>query len=354
MTTVHDLIDSVKSGWRTPDVVANRCVHSRLEVATCSKCVDCCPRDAWVMDDEQLGIDVDACDRCGLCMAVCPEAAIVQPLDLEIRQYEGESIAFAACELSGVVNGDGLIPCLHAISTRILIDLYNRGVRRLLLAQGDCATCERGSAESLSHRVSEFNRLLTDRDMTTLPLVVLPHEHWIGTRVAVNQGIDHDDPMSRRDFFRKVVVTAAQHQNNVTDEEVTFAESPGRLFPRQSFGELTLFAPDIDAEKCEGCDACARVCEYGAIRLSDNGDSYDIDADGCTGCGLCVDICEVTAVSVETWGRQRIVGVSLGQYHCSACGAPFRQPFNTGDVAPALCRICALTGHFKQLHQVLE
>lgn len=354
MTTLHSLIDSVKRGWRPPNVIALRCVHSRLEVASCSKCVESCPRRAWVIDDEQLGLDVDACDGCGLCAAACTEAAIVQPLVLETRAYEGEAIVFAACEFAGVAIDNGSIPCLHAITTLELIQLYQRGVRRLLLAKGDCATCVRGKGTLLSHRINEFNRLLEDRGMAVLTTMTVTPRRWTGVLHAAKQVDDRNETMDRRDFFRNMAKVVARQHDEIADESGAFAVSPGRLFPRQKFSGLAFFAPDIDVIRCVGCDACVRVCEYGAIRLAVTGDCYELDADGCTGCGLCIDVCETNAVSVGAWGRQRKSNVPLGQYCCSACGVEFHQPIESSEFEPTVCRICAVTGHINRLHQVLE
>ncbi len=355
MSVLRGLVDAAREAWCLPTIVPDRCVHSRLEVASCSQCVTCCPRQAWEMDDDQLGLNVTACDGCGLCAAACTEAAIVQPLALDVRPHEAGQFAFAACTLSGVVAGDGVIPCLHAIGVRQLIDLYRRGVRRLVLALGECAACARGQAEALHDRVGAFNCLLGNRGMSPLTLLVLSHGHWRGAQSAANQGVDHDDPMSRRDYFQAMTVRVTPRHSDVDGAaEVAFAEPPGRLIPRQKHDEVALFAPGIDAQRCEACDACVRVCEYGAITLSAGADRYDLDADACSGCGLCVDVCESDAVTVKAWASQRVFSIALRPYRCTACGAPFRRPAISDDVGTALCRICTATGHYKGLFQVLE
>lgn len=66
----------LRQEWTIPEVIPEHCVHSRCEVAECARCVDICPRHAWLLDDESLRIDTSLCDGCGLCITACPEAAL--------------------------------------------------------------------------------------------------------------------------------------------------------------------------------------------------------------------------------------------------------------------------------------
>lgn len=92
----------LKQEWVIPEVVAERCVHSHCEVASCTRCVDACPRDAWLLDDASLKIDTARCDGCGLCVAACTESALVgnSPVAevapvINRRQFLRKAIAFS-------------------------------------------------------------------------------------------------------------------------------------------------------------------------------------------------------------------------------------------------------------------
>lgn len=55
-------------------------VVDRDECVGCGTCVEDCPEDAIVMDDEEIAvIDADKCTDCGTCVENCPSEAISIP-----------------------------------------------------------------------------------------------------------------------------------------------------------------------------------------------------------------------------------------------------------------------------------
>jgi len=156
-----------------PEVIAERCVHSHLEQATCRACVDACPRGAFVLDDERLGIDTDRCDACGLCAPACPQGAVLDAFAPVTYRVGGEPVAFAACERALPVIGEpGIMPCLHALGLRHLLALRRDGVARLVFGRADCRSCPRGRVTPIDTHLDAARQILEGRPAEVDDLLV--------------------------------------------------------------------------------------------------------------------------------------------------------------------------------------
>ena len=337
-----------------PQVIAERCVHTKLAQASCRCCIAACPLDAWVIDDDVMGIDADRCDGCGLCACACPQGAIVlDSLALALASQQSRAVNLA-CERTGIDGQQGIIPCLHAVGLRELLQLYRRGMRHLGVACGNCAECNRSGAQSLCDRIEALNDMLADRNLATLSLQVIPAEQWNPAVQA--QRTDEVPVLSRRSFFRRVASSSATLAKDITGglQQPGFLP-PGKLLPRTDPDAIVSFVPGIDAARCNGCDACARLCPHGAIALhaSEDQQHYRFDAECCSGCVICQDVCTQQAVSVDSWRPQIQFRLDLVARHCRACGAPYHLPAGQANHS-GLCVVCTEINHVRNLYQVIE
>ncbi len=335
----------------TPEVQAERCVHTRMERASCRACVDRCPQQAWVLDEDQLGIEERRCDGCDLCAAACPEQAIQVRFSLRIQKTHRGTFTFAACVQSGLSKADApRIPCLHSISVFHLLSLVQQGLEQLIVAQGDCDRCPRGTGQRLEAQVRKLNRLLEERGRKPIYYQVLEGTAWEHRWEQVNTWVQQR-PMSRRYFFRNLIPSEQRLKAILPAEPAASCTS---FLPKAQRGDLVIAAPQIDPQRCQGCDACANLCPHEAIRLVPQGSetlAYEIQADACTGCGLCADVCEAKALQLVRWAPLVQMRVPLTRYRCTACGVPYHLPTNRRDAD--LCPVCCRHNPYRQLFQVL-
>ena len=327
-----------------------------MEQATCRACVDACPTGAWVIDDERLGIDIERCDGCGLCAPACPEGAIEEryaPLHCRI---DGVGIAFAVCDRAPGVGageaGAGLLPCLHVLGVRALLDLWRRGVRRVSLCAGDCDDCQRGANTRIEQHLGQVNALLLDRAQPPIEAQYLEGGHWLRSLRAA-RALHRSPSVDRRAFFRGLLSAASETALALAervDPGTPDFVPPGRLVPGTEAERLRLHAPHVDEALCTGCDACARLCPHGVIQVEP--DAYRFEPDGCTGCGICRDVCEAGALSVVELVATPQAMLPLTQGSCRACGVQFHRP-QAAAAASRLCPICSVSNPNQRLFQVL-
>lgn len=357
---LRDASEHVKQELRLPEIIGERCVHALLENATCDRCIAVCPHDAWVLDDEMLGVNAELCDGCGLCAPACPQGALIHEHQPVPRFWKGLQIAFAACERAEVEHQEGVIPCLHAFSVQDLLQLYRQGYTDLVVCSGDCDDCLRGNASRLEGLVQRVNQLLGSRELPPLQLQHLAPQQW-QVLLEKTSAEMRGPPVNRRGFLTRTVkggVAEAMTLAGLADSHQLAFVPPAELLPGEAAEQHVMpNVPVVDAGRCDGCDACANLCPHEAIRLvnSDEGTRhYQIEANRCSGCGVCEDVCEQEAISLLHWVASQQTSVSLKTGRCRRCGISYHVPDQQHSDYVDLCRICARVNHQQNLYQVLD
>lgn len=359
---MHPTIDKLITEFRIPEINGDRCVHAHIETASCNACVSACPVDAWILDDESLGLNTTVCDGCGLCVPACTEGAITQVRNCTIREENQKKVVLLGCEKTDLEESN--CKCIHAVSDTELLKLYRDGLRHVYAATGDCKQCSRGENQHLSERLEDINELLRYHNLDTMHYQVLSAKHWQKLWDTPEKSAPGPE-MSRRMFFRTAITqtvdTVLHHTTFDSAGEYTPA---GKILPLTQLDDESFYPaiPYINAEKCNGCDACVRACPHDVFELyqGEDHERYLIDAAACTACNICIDICDQDAVSVESWSIQEISSISLTSQKCRSCGTLFHYPKEkqrqnelNNDIKRTLCNVCSQVDHGKHLFQVM-
>jgi len=351
--SIRNLLDQVKHEIELPLIHGDSCVHSLIEQASCSACVDACPHDAWILDDAELALDTEACDGCGLCRPACPQQAITHDCRLELRSFRDRKIALVACERTGVA-GDGVVPCLHALDLPLLMEVSRQGIGVLLYSRGDCSTCERSAGDlSFDELAFNFRQLAESHGLAGLTLQAYTPLEWVRRREVLIEeppGAEY----SRRGFLRGLLGRTLEQglQRYAADADEEYPLSLDDLLPAGVAGGVYPNVPQIDPAQCSGCDACVQVCPRQAIVQQSDPPHYRVEARRCSGCKLCVDVCRDDAVVLRKWVYTAGQTVELQPAVCIACGVPFHRVSDLPGERDT-CQVCRAHGHHGRLYQVL-
>ncbi|MBT2971076.1 MAG: 4Fe-4S binding protein [Candidatus Thiodiazotropha sp. (ex Ctena orbiculata)] len=355
---LKELLDRIRHEERLPEVISERCVHEVVEVAGCSSCVDICPRQAWTLDDESLSLDTSLCDGCGLCRPVCPEDAISIEREILIGDLGQRKVALCACEEAVVQQKIAVVPCIHLVGIKDILKLYRQDYSEWLVATGNCSECTRNRGVKFSERIDRINSALFLNSLAPISFYRVNGVEWqrISNLLVEKLAISR---LSRRGFLRGMLdggIGTKSAIHKLYESEGDVFTLPGELIPDRDGSSVWPYLPCIDSVRCNGCDACVKLCPHGAIEFSDNGGRlyYRMKPRSCTGCGICMDVCSEDAISVTAWSQMERRDVTLVRVKCTSCGNPVHVPAESRFRSQEHCRICAQVNHHKNLYQIVE
>jgi NAD-dependent dihydropyrimidine dehydrogenase PreA subunit len=58
-----------------------------------------------------------------------------------------------------------------------------------------------------------------------------------------------------------------------------------------------MYKPEVDVEKCIGCEECVEACPVDVYEIQE-GKSVPVNGEECIGCESCVEVCEQDAITI--------------------------------------------------------
>lgn len=308
-------------------------------VALCESCATACPTQAITLPSGATPrLNSEVCIGCGACAVACPEMAFAPLVPQPDPAGRAWSLTCAGADHTATY-------CLNAISLADLAAVYARGIHTIEVVEHDCAACPRAGGIALANTLARFNGFVQERALPAMTLAYKPKPKpgWLA-RLAGAQTSGYDP--SRRAALRGGGTKSDKRRDALRSLLAAGPETRARRFP---------FAPAISPDLCTGCDACARACPAGALRIAtacDGGVRYEIAAEACSGCGWCVALCEADAISI---GLDAPAGspVPLEEFRCRICKVPVHRPRSGDPREEGLCNVCAKKEYFRPDNLVL-
>lgn len=336
-----------------PGLKPEQCTRYRYRYSTCSRCADLCPHGALGLGEEGVTLDQARCTGCGLCDGVCPTGVFQAPnIGLAVPADPAVRTLTIACAPSEQT-GDLRVSCLGALDIGLLAGLGRRGLTLTMRGSGHCADCthapqgaERLQALLDALAVTPSPRGAPGQDQGW-PVPILEDEP--GQEGGQN-GLDRRRA-GRRQLFRRwlaPVVAVEEGDGAATEVQATAIRIAPHAVPARRRLVETLWrqrGESLDDPEaglvwglayveagtgiCTGCEACARVCPTGALKVAEEAGLWQLIATPaqCVGCAVCIEACHIGALSLHQGRRAAAPPWSaiqhLRRYRCERCGRFF-------------------------------
>ncbi len=285
-----------------------KCLRERCKDSQCELCFKYCPQGA-VNLNPQPAFDSAKCNKCGICVALCPTEAFSHTAPVYERWLaaaHGKKKVVFSC--ASELGGDKIkVPCIGSLSSAVMVAVASSGSESVSLDTGPCQNCT-------FHRGKEVALELAERANGILDVFGAKTRIIASVEASELRETPRQKEYSRRELFsifRKSasdVVTQTTSQpslatipQNMTKKSFLLLNSLKALgIPGKEVPTADLPFADVRIEQsCNGCGICAALCPSAALRTFDGEEHWELtfSMTHCIKCDVCTVICPQKSLS---------------------------------------------------------
>lgn len=331
-----------------PQVQVNRCLYGLKN--ECTSCLDNCPEGAITLNANQVILDQELCNRCGICKSICPtQAVFLKGIGEEniLRNIKDKrNIIFSCSNTAGV--GNLKINCLNALHPELLAALFILFADKIFYFYiGRCENCNLGDTllkNSLDKAVSFVTKLGVE-----------PKYELCTDENKIREL--SEEIMSRRDLFlflkKGTTNIASQAVDTILSDDSQLSIRKVLLKSIETI-ELDLPLNNIEFfqsfrvnDDCNGCADCQSICPGQAWKVeNDEQIKVEHNPGRCFKCGLCTIKCSQGAIDAGPFNKEDLYRFNLKKEiklnTCTMCEKKFFSKSDTIDICPVCEKKTAL------------
>lgn len=334
MAGIMDVVGIINNLDYRPKYERAKCIRSASPKSSCSICEEICSKKAVTINKKGIAIN-ESCNFCNECVTHCPTNALV---DTGRKFVGADKKIYLLCnkhKLSEEINNDSRIECLNFLSTKILLNIYNKGFREICTSFKECENCQR--SHGLQTELDRANKILGSLNLPLMSVHDADVEN-LAEYVKEAGKIKKDTKVDRRDFFKQMAkdIFGKTYEIAPPAMRVQFWRSTEQILEKWQNGnenKLSVYKVVIDGERCIQCKACMKMCPHNV--WEENSDGIIFRQHLCTGCNLCKDICPTKAIDIQE--DIKIIHettISNAGRECTACGKEFVASIAETDNCP--------------------
>lgn len=319
-----------------PKYDINKCVKSKSSKSTCDKCSEACIYDAIQLHKKGIKV-TDNCKHCGLCVAYCPSNALI---DGGRKFCRNKDEVFVVCPFQtkeDTKDHNIKVDCLRFFSTKILFNLYIRGIRKIHINTDKCKDCL--YSQDIEKELNLVNQILNQLNK---PLMVIEEIEvdMVYNGAKTVEIIKSGETVDRRNFFKQFAKEVFSMGYELAPPSMKEDGWQGlneiiKQLETEEIKGVSLYKVRINESKCIECNACMKLCPEDVWEATD--EQLKTENCYCNGCELCKDICPTKAIRVIK--DVHIAGVRIESKKSKICNS-CNKKFSTYFEEKILCTKC--------------